>query len=63
MTSLRMRVAGQDVGHASLTDEAWTELTFPVPASLSGDHVEVELVAEEGTFESFHYWFGRRPTP
>jgi hypothetical protein len=62
-TSLRMRVAGQDVGRASLTNEAWTELSFPLPVTLRGEHVAVELVAEEGTFESFHYWFGGRATP
>ena len=33
--------------------ETWTEVAFPVRAG------DVEVIAEGGTFTSFHYWFGR----
>ncbi len=39
------------------TTPAWTEKTFEIPSSETKSETPLELVAREGLFASYHYWF------
>ena len=38
---------------------AWSEQSFVVPAGDAKEKTPVELVARQGSFSSYHYWFIR----
>jgi len=41
------------------TQQAWSEQSFVVPAEATKAKTPVELVARQGSFASYHYWFIR----
>jgi hypothetical protein len=41
------------------TQQAWSEQSFVVPAEAAKAKTPVELVARQGSFASYHYWFIR----
>lgn len=55
-------IASIDVGDDDELAPAWTEKEFEIPASattVTKGETPLELVAREGTFASYHYWFTR----
>jgi hypothetical protein len=61
--TIDVRASGETIATLTLGDEdsfgstAWSEQTFDVPADKAKEKTPLELVAREGSFASYHYWF------
>jgi hypothetical protein len=53
---VHVRAGERDLGAHTLEPGPWSELSFAVPADLAKGQTPFELVAEGGSFTSFHYW-------
>lgn len=61
-TMIEVRAAGAPVATLTLgagDDDGWSEQSFVIPADRAERSTPVELVAREGSFSSYHYWFTR----
>jgi hypothetical protein len=54
--TVHVRVGERDLGAHPLEAGPWFELSVPIPADLAKAETRIELVAEGGSFTSFHYW-------
>jgi len=54
-----VRAGGAVIASLTLGDDdtSWSELKFDVPAESAQSETPLELVAREGSFSSYHYWF------
>jgi hypothetical protein len=52
---LRARIAGRDLGVVDGAGDAWSEVSWRVPADLRGPQ-NVEVNADPSAFTSYHYW-------
>ncbi len=60
-TVIDVRASGDLVTTLELGEDdftaTWSEKTFTIPASDTKSETPLELVAREGSFSSYHYWF------
>ena len=63
--TIDVRVRGDSIASFTIGDDdpfskaTWSEQSFVVPAESAKEKTPVELVARQGSFASYHYWFIR----
>ena len=62
-TVIEARTSGRTLATLTIGEDesSWSEQTFDLPAAITKAETPLELVAREGSFSSYHYWFVTAP--
>lgn len=53
---LHIRIENREIATVSVDGGTWSEVSFDIPSEFARDRSDVEIVANGGSFSSFHWW-------